>query len=211
MKANNSRLHSEEIRRVEHLQRVYKDIDFITEVSALRRVLEHRYGSGVSFQVAPVGIAVYHQTGLSYVKEKEDQDRVTKLAKSWFMSLDDLVYFADGYSGKKNKKLAEDKRVTIINGKRRIRVQPIPFYPLVQQNKNIKVTIDDDGVVTLQLRPLATQDDVIKAWPSVESAKQLAYGPKRKKKVAEDYNLIYAISKARKSGKGYFKNILALQ
>lgn len=161
-----------EVNRTAHLQRVYQDAEFADEVAKLRRELEVKYGVGVSFQVADAGIFVYAQTGLPYVKEKTDRQKVVKLAKDWLISVEELVVFAD-YSDRRNKPPKNNKlKITIYNGK-----------PVIELGK------------------FTTLKDVVAAWPAAVVAQRLIYKAKPRQRsldLANGYDLIHAITKVRK-------------
>jgi hypothetical protein len=178
-----------EVRRYEHLQSTYKDTDFINAVNTLRTKLLAKYGERVSFQI-------------DSAKDNKDNQKIIALADRWIMSIKDLAYFADGYSGRTTAAPPEKDRVTVIEGRRRIHVLPIP-HPIVNATKDIRITTSDDGdKILIEIGPYATQKDLIANWSGVKFAQKLIYG-ERKRKPAENYELIHAIFKARMKGKNF--------
>jgi len=178
-----------EVRRYEHLQSTYKDTDFINAVTTLRAKLLAKYGERVSFQI-------------DSAKGSKDNQKIIALADKWIMSIKDLVYFADGYSGRATVAPSEKDRVTVTKGRRRIHVLPIP-HPVVNATKDIRITTSDDGdKVIIEIGPYATQKDLAANWSGVKFAQKLIYGT-RKRKPAENYELIHAIFKARMKEEGF--------
>jgi hypothetical protein len=179
-----------ELRRHKHLQSTYNDGDFINAIDTLRAKLLAKYGEHVSFQI-------------DSTKDNSDNQKIIALADKWVMSIADLAYFADGYSGRATPPPPSKGRVTITeSGKKRIKVLPVS-HPVVKAVKDIKITTSTNGKkVIVEIGPYATRADLLASWSGVKFAQELLYG-ERKRKPAENYELIHAIFKARMKGKNF--------
>jgi hypothetical protein len=185
-------LRSVELTRGEHLAHVYKDPDFINEIQELRKELEQAYGQGVSFQVGDDGIMFYKQVGMPYIKKQEDRKKIRDLAEAWLISLEDLVYIADGHSGRLTKKSNK-------TGDGKIHVKPVPMANIQQHSETFIRVINNKMVI--ELGPRIKMADIVRNWHRVREAQKLIYGSKTNSRKTSNYDLVYAYFKAEKSGK----------